>query len=55
MINDEDNESTYSKTKLGTNLTFKNFMQNYFLLGESVAVRYKTKAAEYYRARVLLY
>ena len=38
----------------GGNSRFKNFMANYGLDSESSNVKYKTKAAEYYRKKVTL-
>jgi len=53
MKDDDWKYPTYLYLKLGGNNNFKNFMQNYNLDHEPAFVKYKSKAAEYYRRRVL--
>ncbi len=37
----------------GGNSKFRNFMANYYLDAEPLSTKYKTRAAEYYRKRVM--
>eukprot|EP00826_Nyctotherus_ovalis_P059723 TRINITY_DN8332_c0_g1_i6.p1 TRINITY_DN8332_c0_g1~~TRINITY_DN8332_c0_g1_i6.p1 ORF type:complete len:116 (-),score=15.11 TRINITY_DN8332_c0_g1_i6:6-353(-) len=50
--NNDWNYICYLYMELGNNENFRGFMEKYSLLAEPVAIRYTSRAAEYYRMRV---
>eukprot|EP00826_Nyctotherus_ovalis_P041046 TRINITY_DN4093_c0_g1_i20.p2 TRINITY_DN4093_c0_g1~~TRINITY_DN4093_c0_g1_i20.p2 ORF type:complete len:235 (-),score=54.61 TRINITY_DN4093_c0_g1_i20:92-796(-) len=52
ITRDEWNHTCYLYMQLGGNAKFKELLMGYSLLAEPAPVRYKTRAAEYYRMRL---